>query len=73
MIGLWIVLIFVAMAGSTISGGKPSNDFTLPNTEAIPFDTVQQVCLTPVAYTIGTDFKPGPRTSLEDHVHWNRW
>ena len=24
----------------------------------IPFDAVQQVCLTPLAYTVGTDFKP---------------
>ncbi len=24
----------------------------------IPFDSVQQLCLSPLAYTIGTDFKP---------------
>ena len=27
----------------------------------IPYDTVQQVCLSPLAYTVGTDFKPALR------------
>ena len=39
----------------------------------IPYDEVTQVALIPVAYTIGTDFKPGPRADLDDHLHWNRW
>ena len=29
--------------------------------------------LIPVAYTIGTDFKPAPRKPLETMVHWDRW
>jgi nitroreductase len=39
----------------------------------IPFDTVIQAGLSPVAYTIGTDFKPGPRADQADFTHWNRW
>ncbi len=39
----------------------------------IPFDTVVQVALTPVAYTIGTDFRPGPRAHHKDLSHWDRW
>jgi nitroreductase len=39
----------------------------------IPFGEVQQVALIPVAYTIGTDFKPGRRKPFDDFVHWNRW
>jgi hypothetical protein len=27
----------------------------------------------PVAYTLGTDFKPVPRVPLESIVHWERW
>lgn len=34
VIGLWIGLIVFAMVASGISGGKASNNFTLPNTEA---------------------------------------
>ncbi|RAO34241.1 hypothetical protein PSN13_03108 [Micromonospora saelicesensis] len=39
----------------------------------IPYDTVVQVALTPVAYTLGTDFKPGPRADADAFAHWNRW
>lgn len=39
----------------------------------IPYDEVMQAALIPVAYTIGTDFKPGRRRPLETMVHWDRW
>jgi nitroreductase len=39
----------------------------------IPFDEIQQVALIPVAHTLGTDFKPGARKSMDDFVHWNGW
>jgi len=39
----------------------------------IPYDEVTQVALIPVAYTIGTDFKPGRRKPLDTMVHWNHW
>jgi nitroreductase len=39
----------------------------------IPFDTVQQVCLSPLAYTVGTDFRPAERPPADSIVHWDRW
>jgi nitroreductase len=39
----------------------------------IPYEQVMQVALIPVAYTIGTDFKAGPRVPTEERVHWDRW
>ena len=39
----------------------------------IPYDEVMQAALIPVAYTIGTDFKPGARTPLDTMVHWDGW
>ena len=39
----------------------------------IPFDTVQQVCLTPVAFTKGTDFKPAMRPDPDTVIHWDGW
>ncbi len=39
----------------------------------IPFEEVTQSCLLPVAYTKGTDFKPGPRTDAADVIRWDRW
>ena len=39
----------------------------------IPFDAVQQVCLSPLAYTIGTDFKPASRPLADTIIHWDEW
>jgi len=39
----------------------------------IPFDQVQQVCLTPLAYTIGTDFRPALRPDPDTIIHWDTW
>jgi nitroreductase len=39
----------------------------------IPFEAVQQVCLSPLAYTQGTDFKPAVRPDPETIIHWDTW
>jgi nitroreductase len=39
----------------------------------IPYAEVTQVALIPMAYTIGTDFKPGKRKPLDSMVHWDHW
>jgi nitroreductase len=39
----------------------------------IPYEKVTQVALIPVAYTLGTDFKPGKRKPLDSMVHWDSW
>jgi len=39
----------------------------------IPYDGFTQAALIPVAYTKGTDFKPGRRLPLETMVHWDAW
>ena len=39
----------------------------------IPFDKVTQGGLFPIAYTIGTDFKPAKRLDTSNFVHWNNW
>jgi nitroreductase len=36
-------------------------------------DTVTQAALLPVAYTIGTDFKPAKRPPAETVTSWNTW
>jgi len=40
---------------------------------SLPYERVMQVGLIPVAYTLGTEFKPSARKPLEDVVHWDRW
>lgn len=39
----------------------------------IPYAKVTQTALLPVAYTIGTDFKPAQRESLDTVLHWDQW
>ena len=39
----------------------------------IPYRECTQVALLPVAYTIGTDFRPAPRAPAHESIHWNRW
>jgi nitroreductase len=39
----------------------------------IPFDEYTQAGLFPIAYTLGTDFKPAKRLEAASFVHWDTW
>jgi nitroreductase len=39
----------------------------------IPYEEVMQAALIPVAYTLGTEFRPARRKPLAEMVHWERW
>ncbi|MFM2115429.1 MAG: hypothetical protein RI908_1170 [Actinomycetota bacterium] len=39
----------------------------------IPYDTVSQAGLFPIAYTVGTDFKVAKRLPLDTVMHWDTW
>jgi nitroreductase len=39
----------------------------------IPFERCTQGGLFPIAYTVGTDFRPGPRKAADGIVHWDHW
>ncbi len=39
----------------------------------IPYERYTQAGIFPVAYTLGTDFKPAIRTPAAKVLHWNRW
>jgi hypothetical protein len=39
----------------------------------IPYAEVMQACMIPLAYTKGTEFKPGRRDPLQTVVHWESW
>jgi nitroreductase len=39
----------------------------------IPYDDVTQVALIPVAHTLGTDFKPASRRTVDAVTHWDTW
>ncbi len=39
----------------------------------IPFSSVTQAGLFPVAYTLGASFRPADRARSEASIHWNHW
>jgi nitroreductase len=39
----------------------------------IPYDDHRQAGLFPVAYSLGTDFRPADRSRSERRIGWNRW
>ncbi len=39
----------------------------------IPYRRVTQAGLFPIAYTIGTDFRPADRAVAQSKIHWNAW
>jgi nitroreductase len=39
----------------------------------VPFERWTQAGLLPVAYTVGTGFKPGPRRPASEVLRWNGW
>jgi nitroreductase len=32
-----------------------------------------QICMIPIAYSIGTEFKPAKRRPIDEVVRWNTW
>ena len=50
-----------------------SEEEEVANILGIPHETVQQVALIPIAYTLGTDFKPGRRKPTDNFIHHNGW
>jgi len=49
------------------------NELEVADLLGIPYDRFTQAGLFPIAYTIGTDFKPAARIPLEGLVHFDRW
>ena len=39
----------------------------------VPYDRFTQGGLFPIAYTIGTEFRPAPRIPTDQIVHWDTW
>lgn len=39
----------------------------------VPYGQVTQVCLLPLAHTLGTDFSPASRPPASEFIDWNHW
>jgi nitroreductase len=39
----------------------------------LPYETVVQGALSPIAHTLGSDFRPARRAPAESFIHWDQW
>jgi hypothetical protein len=39
----------------------------------VPYETVMQVAMVPVAFYLGESFQPGARIPLDSVTHWEQW
>ncbi|MFF0457126.1 nitroreductase family protein [Nocardia africana] len=45
----------------------------LARTLGVPYDQIMLAALIPLAFTLGTDFRPAGRISRDEVLHWNTW
>lgn len=75
MPGIWSFMLAARLhgLGTCWTGFTNRREEQMAELLQIPITEVEQVALTPVAYTIGTDFKQARREPPETIIHWNAW
>lgn len=59
--------------GSSLTTLHLAHERRVADLLGIPYERCTQAALVPVAYTIGTDFKPAVRRDAERVIHWDTW
>lgn len=59
--------------GSSLTTFHLTDERRVADLLGIPYERCTQAALLPVAYTIGTDFKPAARRDSEAVIHWDTW
>ena len=59
--------------GTVLTTGNMAVEREVAELLGIPYETVMQAAVIPVAHTIGTDFRPAPRIAVDDVLHWDTW
>lgn len=59
--------------GTTWTTAQGPLERELAEVLGVPYDDVMLAAFIPLAYTIGTDFKPARRVPREHVLHWDRW
>jgi len=75
MPGIWSFMLAARARGlgTCWTGFTNRREAEMAELLGIPIADVEQVALTPVAYTIGTDFRAARRDPPETIIHWNSW
>jgi nitroreductase len=58
--------------GSVLTTAHLLDDTVIGKLLEIP-DDYTQTCMIPIAYTLGTDFRPAPRRPVSEVIEWNRF
>jgi nitroreductase len=59
--------------GTTWTTAQGPLERELAEVLGVPYDDVMLAAFIPLAYTIGTDFRPACRIPREHVLHWDRW
>lgn len=59
--------------GTVLTMGNMAVEREVAELLDIPHDSVMQAGLIPVAHTVGADFRPAPRASVDTVLHWDGW
>ena len=72
---LWSFMLAARLhgLGTCWTGVSLTDERGLAGLAGVPFDDVTICALTPVAHTVGTDFKPALRPEPEEVIHWEVW
>ena len=72
---LWSFMLAARLhgLGTCWTGVSLSDEARTAAIAGIPHDEVTICAVTPVAHTIGTDFKPALRPEPEEVIHWEVW
>ena len=73
--GMWSFMLAARLRGLGTSWTTVAlfREQELADALGVPNDEVTIGCLSPVAYTVGTDFKPAARPDPDSVIHWDRW
>ncbi|MFH8808721.1 nitroreductase family protein [Streptomyces hygroscopicus] len=59
--------------GTVVTTGNMAVEREVAGLLGIPYESVMQGGMIPVAHTIGTDFRPAHRVPVDEVLHWDAW
>lgn len=73
--GMWSFMLAARLhgLGTCWTGVSLNDEARTAEILGVPLDRVTICALSPVAYTLGTDFKPALRPDPDDVIHWEHW
>ncbi|WP_222723077.1 nitroreductase family protein [Actinomadura alba] len=70
---VWSFMLGARGLGTVWTTAQDPLERELAETLDVPYDEVTLAAFIPLAFTIGTDFKPARRIPREQVLHWERW